>query len=115
MCVFWGEANERKAGQTGSLPCASAQTHTPKHAPAHLFPLTGEERDGSPHKTRLTEEDRCVPSVCVCEGVGGGEAEEGSYNLHQSLKECLRVGLDSSTTSSLPLSICVCVCVMFAL
>lgn len=62
------------------------QTHTKKHAPAHLFPLTGEERDGS-----LQDMPKGGGQVCVsvCETVNGKEAVDESEHLHQSLSLCL--------------------------
>ncbi len=69
VCVFvcfLGETKERRAGPTGSSPCTLVQTHTKKHAPAHLFPLTGEERDGSPQDAPKGGRQVCVKYACVC-------------------------------------------------
>lgn len=45
VCV--SETEESEVRQKGSLACTRALRSTKKHAPAHLFPLTAEEGDGS--------------------------------------------------------------------
>lgn len=66
LCVF-GEVGKQKRGRLDRqevCPAHTLQTHTKKHAPAHLFPVTGEERDGSPQDVPKGGGQVCCVSVC---------------------------------------------------
>lgn len=65
-CEFWDELGER--GEVRSRQhILSAQKDSRKHAPAHLFPLTGEERDGSVCEMITGERRAGVGCSCVSE------------------------------------------------
>lgn len=58
MCVQ-GDWTDRKFAR---------HTHTKKHAPAHLFSLTGEERDDSPQDAPLFGGQVCIECVSLERG-----------------------------------------------
>lgn len=72
------------AGGLDRQEVCPAHTHMKKHAPAHLFSLIGEERDGSPQDTPAGGGHVCVLNVSmpVGEEKKCKEAKLNLYKLH---------------------------------